>query len=62
MVKQGDQYVFVPQVLTLNFDTADVVAKTNINGLGKGVLSVVYQDAPELRGNYRLFLQVERLA
>jgi hypothetical protein len=61
-VKQGDQYVFVPQVLTLNFDTADVVAKTNVSGLGKGVLSVIYQDASELRGNYRLFLQVERLA
>jgi hypothetical protein len=50
----------MPQVLLVNKETADFVATHNL-GKGNGVLGINYKDDPTLRGDYSLYVQVERL-
>jgi hypothetical protein len=51
-------YTFTPKVVALNYDSAAAIAN---NGTG-GVLEIQYADAAELRGNYSLFLQVQKVS
>lgn len=60
MVRKGNRYVFSPKVLALNYHTAAEVLKTNF-GLGRGVIEINYKDDPKLRGDYSLYLQVQRI-
>lgn len=60
MVKRGDRYSFVPQVLILTFDAADAIART-FSTYGYGLVRVYYEDDPDLQGHYELYLQVQRV-
>lgn len=53
--------IFNPYVLVLNYDNADRIAREEPSGLGRGVLSVQYEDSPDRRGDYALYVQVDRL-
>ncbi|MGD9526377.1 hypothetical protein [Pseudonocardia sp.] len=53
--------VFNPQVLELTRASAEALISANPSGRGNGVLSVQYQDDPYLRGNYVVYLQVQRV-
>jgi hypothetical protein len=54
------KFVFNPQVLTLNFQTAERLVAEQPVGRGLGVLGFDYADDPYLRGHYVLWVQVER--
>jgi hypothetical protein len=60
MIKQGNSFVFNPQTVILNFDTAVLATQTDF-GHGLGVLEIDYKDDAKLGGNYSLFLQVEQV-
>lgn len=57
-VKQGGAYS--PKLVVLNVRTAEA-ALASRTGRGAGVIEVRYADPEDLRGDYSLFLQVERL-
>jgi hypothetical protein len=71
----GDQYVFIPKVLILNYQTAEQLlaprqaAPTpvinmpmfNPAPMPPGVVEVRYRDDDRLAGDYVLYLQIERL-
>ncbi|GAA4607013.1 hypothetical protein GCM10023107_79280 [Actinoplanes octamycinicus] len=59
--KNRDTHVFDPYVLVLNYDTADRIAREEPSGRGRGVLAVRYLESPDLRGDYMLYLQVDRV-
>ena len=60
MQPMGRQFGFIPQVLVLTYDFADLLSRTETN-LGLGIIPIRYVDAPSFGGDYTLFLQVERL-
>jgi len=60
MIRKGKRYVFLPKVLALNYNTAEEVLKTNF-GLGRGIIEINYKDDSKLRGDYSLYLQVQRI-
>jgi len=59
MRSYSDDYRFRPEVLILTYDEALRMAQSQRNN-GKAS-PVVYADAPELGGNYTLYIQVEQL-
>lgn len=62
MADSGDNYLFKPKSLFLNYDIADEISKTTFSH-GKGVLALEYQDSQRIGGGrYALYLQVERVA
>jgi hypothetical protein len=60
MVKQGNSFVFNPQTILLNFDTAVLATKTDF-GRGPGILTLNFRDDTQLAGNYSLFIQVQQI-
>src|SRR3954466_7459239 len=54
--------LFNPQTIALNAKTADFLANANLQGLGKGILELNYQDDPYLRGVYSMFVQIEKIS
>ena len=60
MELDGGRYVFNPWVLYLTYDRAVVASRTDY-GRGRGVIEVQYVDAPDLRGRYTLFVQIEQM-
>ena len=54
-------FTFNPQVLVLNYDTAELLANSEPSGRGKGVLTLRFAEDPLFRGEYLLFVQVERI-
>lgn len=62
----NDQYVFVPQVLTLNYQTAERLLNqpppvVQAGPKPPGVIEIRYRDDDRLAGDYALWLQVERI-
>jgi hypothetical protein len=57
----GRAFSFNPWVLPLNYDLAELLVTQQPNGLGNGVLAISYDEDPTFRGNYSLYLQVERV-
>ena len=61
-VKNGSgTWMFTPQAITLTYEIAENTI-ANDSGKGRGVVPVSYRDSSELRGNYSLYLQVERVS
>ncbi len=56
-----DGVLFNPQTLVLTYDLAERLLSENPHGKGNGVLSFRYIDDPFLRGDYTLYLQVEKV-
>jgi len=60
-VKNGSDWRFDPKILAMTYEIAQNTI-ANDSGKGRGIVGVEYRDAPELRGNYTLYIQVERLS
>jgi hypothetical protein len=56
----GGGFSFGPFALRLNYADALEIARTNF-GRGAGIVMLRYRDAEELKGDYTLYVQVERL-
>lgn len=59
--RNGDQDVFAPNVVRLNYDTAELALRTRIGPFPPGTLPMVYRDDGDLNGNYTLFVKIERI-
>jgi hypothetical protein len=53
-------YVFDPKTLVLNYDRAEALLRTSLLGV-PGLRAFRFTDDPRLRGDYTLYLRVERL-
>ncbi|QDQ09412.1 hypothetical protein [Streptomyces spectabilis] len=56
-----DGFLFNPRSIALNTATADYLIANDVQGLGPGIVELLYRDDPYLRGVYSVFVQVERL-
>lgn len=56
----GKTFTFNPKVLALTYDTAEKIIATG-SPQGAGVLTFAYPEHPYFRGDYLLYLQVERI-
>jgi hypothetical protein len=56
----ADGYTFRPQRLLMSYELADAVSHADF-GFGAGVIPVRYTDNRDLQGDYRIFVQVQRL-
>ncbi len=54
-------YRFMPQLLALSYQTAEAALASDPVGRGRGIFEVNYRDDNNLRGDYTLYLQVERI-
>jgi hypothetical protein len=57
----GNTYSFNPQVLVLTFDIAENIVNSQPSGLGPRVMVLRYWEDKYWRGDYVLYLQVERV-
>jgi hypothetical protein len=62
MAKDGNQYVFRPQVIALNYHSAERLVQDNPMGLGHGVIALRFADDSTLKGDYSLYMQVEKIS
>jgi hypothetical protein len=56
----ADGYTFLPQRLLLSYELADAASRADF-GFGAGVIPVRYTDNRDLQGDYRIFVQIQRL-
>jgi hypothetical protein len=50
-----------PPVLTLDYDSAEALVDTDVEGLGPGTMQFTYEDSADIGGgSYSLYVQVER--
>lgn len=61
MKDAGAFYVFEPQALKLDYDSASLLSTTNF-GRGDGIVSMTYRDAEELKGDYTLRIRIEKVS
>jgi hypothetical protein len=57
-----DGTVFNPTTIALNSETAQFLSSNDLQGYGRGIVEIRYQDDPYLRGVYSMFVQVEKLS
>jgi hypothetical protein len=57
----GSNFTFVPQALVLTYESAELIARSDLFGRGRGVVEIRYTDDSRLRGDYSLYLLVERV-
>ena len=57
----NNKFAYNPQILLLTQENAEAIIASEPSGRGPGVLEIGLVDDPYLRGNYRLFVQVERV-
>lgn len=60
MENRGNHYGYTPQMLVLTYDAADRIARTDF-GFGAGIIPLSFKDRDEMRGDYTVFVQIERL-
>ena len=58
---ESNSYGFVPKGLVLTYDSAELIARSDLFGKGRGVIEIRYTDDARLRGDYSLFFLVERV-
>jgi len=62
MILSGGSYIFNPQVITLNYRTAEAALGPNaIQQYGPGIIALQYRDEQRLAGDYTLYLQIEKV-
>lgn len=57
----GNSYAFIPKGIILTYESAEVIARSDLFGKGRGVVEVRYTDHERLRGDYSLYYLVERV-
>lgn len=55
------RFVFNPHVIELTIDQAEALVAADPSGCGKGVIVVPFADDRKLRGDYQLYVQLERI-
>lgn len=61
MADSGENYVFKPKSLMLNYDVAKQISETTFPH-GKGVMAIQFQDSTRIgAGRYTVYLQVDRV-
>src|SRR4051794_10490228 len=53
--------LFNPTIVALSAETAEHLANANDQGLGRGILELVFKDHKDLGGDYSVYLQIETL-
>lgn len=61
MVERNGRLVFDPQVITLNYQTAEASLAQGALQKAPGILELRYVDMPKLTGDYTLYVQIERV-
>jgi hypothetical protein len=61
MTESAGKYVFVPQVITLNYRIAEGTIAPNPLHRAPGVFEVRYVDAARLAGDYTMYVQIEKI-
>lgn len=61
MNSSGGDYSFTPQFIAFTYDSAEEALRSDPVGRGPGVFEINYKDHPDLRGDYTLYLQIERM-
>ena len=61
LVAQGRGYQFTPQVLLLTTATAEALLAGRGGARSPGVIELRYRDAEDLKGDYSVYLQIERI-
>jgi hypothetical protein len=56
----ADGYTFRPQRLLMSYELADAASRADF-GFGAGVVPIRYTDNRDLQGDYRIFVQIQRL-
>lgn len=56
----ADGYTFLPQRLLMSYELADAASRADF-GFGAGVIPIRYADNRDLQGDYRIFVQIQRL-
>jgi hypothetical protein len=56
----ADGYTFLPQRLLMSYELADAASRADF-GFGAGVIPIRYTDNRDLQGDYRIFVQIQRL-
>jgi hypothetical protein len=56
-----NQYLYYPVGLQLNYETASSIAETDM-GYGKGVFGMQFRDHQDLKGDYTIYIQIEKIA
>jgi len=59
--RAGEGWTFAPQAITLTYEIAENTIANN-SGRGRGIIPVHYKDSSDLRGDYTLYVQVERIS
>jgi hypothetical protein len=54
-------FSFVPKVLVLTYEAADIISRSDFFGKGRGIVEIRYRDDSRLQGDYTMYLQVERV-
>lgn len=54
-------YEFMPKLITFTYNLAEAALNSNPVGRGAGVFEINYRDNNDLRGDYTLYLQIERI-
>lgn len=61
LLNQGtNQYLYYPVGLQLNYETASAISETEM-GYGKGVFGMQFRDHQDLKGDYTIYIQVEKI-
>jgi hypothetical protein len=53
--------VFNPTIFALTYDTAEYLFNNNLTGNGKGVVGIRYTDDSYLRGDYNIYVELDKL-
>lgn len=60
MENRGNHYGYAPQMLVLSYDAADRIARADA-GFSPGIIPLSFKDNGEMRGDYTVFVQIERV-
>jgi hypothetical protein len=53
--------LFNPTIIALSSETAEHLATANDQGLGPGITEIVFRDDSQLRGDYSVYVQIEKV-
>jgi len=60
MADRTTHWGYLPQLLVLTYDAADRTSRTDL-GRGFGVIPLLFRDHDDLRGDYAVFIRIERV-
>jgi hypothetical protein len=55
-----NQYLYYPVGLQLNYEIASAISETDM-GYGKGIFGMQFRDHQDLKGDYTIYIQIEKI-